>query len=552
MTLENDKLHILGDFASFKSSTILLLFFALLLLGTSGTQAQEAPKKKGWAVKSESSSEQKADRRETIDESSAKPAAVVENIEEPTRVESGITQNLGAEQTIETTSDDGDQIAAESVSNTKPVESGQLLDEQAQNRPLSEEELLLQYDITQGAKPIDVPPINVRPVAVLSPELRDSLERQFQEIQTLKETEDAFSEQLGESYLAYGRTLMQAGRIDESRKMLVNALHIAKINNGVTSIEQRPILRELFEMNFALGNTEETEEHLNRIIWLEKKVPNKDDIYSFDLVVRLGSYYLDLYLNNPIVSEQSLNYLNSSTRYLGYAVNRYGDKPLSQILLPYGELALAHHFKSRIQHEVDRSFYQDTRQRSYTDLNRSASRQGLRLSSFSRSERYLKDYLRKAKNERDLINTIQALLGLGDLNLLADKTNTASKYYDLAWSGAQNLPVTHPLVESFNAPVKLPSFNFAVVRRPIAPVREFETIPLSIDVDDDGKVRKVAREALIDTSVSNTNRARRIAKRVRFRPVIENGKLTAVNEYRYEVQVSVRKSKAVATKDSAE
>jgi len=552
MTLENDKLHILGDFASFKSSTILLLFFALLLLGASGVQAQEASKKKGWAVKSEVSSEQKTDSNDAVGESTVDPVAVEDNKEELKRAEPSAQQNLVVEQVIEPRSEDSDQLGVESDFNAVLAESEQLVGAQAQNRPLSEEELLLQYDITQGAEPIDVQPINVRPLAVLSPELRSSLERQFQEIQTLKETEDAFSEQLGESYLAYGRTLMQAGRIDESRKMLVNALHIAKINNGVTSIEQRPILRELFEMNFALGNTEETEEHLNRIIWLEKKVPNKDDIYSFDLVVRLGSYYLDLYLNNPIVSEQSLNYLNSSTRYLGYAVNRYGDKPLSQILLPYGELALAHHFKSRIQHEVDRSFYQDTRQRSYTDLNRSAPRQGLRLNSFSRSERYLKDYLRKAKNERDLINTIQALLGLGDLNLLADKINTAGKYYDLAWSGAQNLPVAHPLVESFNSPVKLPSFNFAVVRRPIAPVREFETIPLSINVDDDGKVRKVAREALIDTSVSNTNRARRIAKRVRFRPVIENGKLIAVNEYRYEVQISVRKPKAVATKDSAE
>jgi hypothetical protein len=268
-------------------------------------------------------------------------------------------------------------------------------------------------------------------------------------------------------------------------------------------------------------------------------------------VVRLGNHYLDLYLNNRSITELSLSHLNNSIKYFGYAVSRYGDSPLSEILLPYGELALAHYERSRVQHEVDRSYYQDTRQRAYNDLSKLQVKHS-KLNSYSRSEGYLKDYLRKAKNERDLVNTIQALLSLGDLSLLTGRFMAADKYFDLAWTGAQNLPLTHPIVNSFTSPVKLPSFNFSVVRRLPLPSRQTELVALSINIDDDGRVRRVANEALVDTDKWTTTKARRLVKRYKFRPIIENGKLIPSKDYRYEVSVVSRKSKAVVSKDSSE
>ena len=179
------------------------------------------------------------------------------------------------------------------------------------------QDTLANYDVTEGAAPLDIPLINVNPLITVSPELRASLKRQFQQIQILKETEDAFSEQLGESYRAYGRSLTQAGRTEEARAMLVNALHIIKVNDGVNSIEQRPVLRELFEMNLALGNTKEMTAQVDRVIWLENRHSEEQDSYSFDMVVRLGNYYLDLYLKKPVSTELNLNHLNKATRYLG-------------------------------------------------------------------------------------------------------------------------------------------------------------------------------------------------------------------------------------------
>jgi hypothetical protein len=547
MTIDNTKLQfssarpvtIHGARPVAKSGLSSVLVFALLFYPSINLSAKDGAEKSRWAVSSNSRLEQKEPTENTpVIETDVE---VITSTTAPSTTVPGTTAPEPAVDQANLEKSSPEQNNFEESGEADHLEASQS-DEQNGN--------LVRYDVTEGAAPLDIPVLNVSPIVALSPELRDSLERQFQEIQTLKETENAFSERLGESYLAYGRSLTQAGRTDEARSMLVNALHIAKINNGVTSIEQRPILRELFEMNLALGNTQEMTEQVARIVWLEKKNPAEQDIYSFDIIVRLGNYYLDLYLNNRAISELSLSHLNNSTKYLGYAINRYGDRPLSEVLLPYGELALAHYEKSRIQNEVDRSFYQDTRKRGYSDLDKLQVKHS-RLNSFSRSEGFLKDYLRKAKSERDLVNTIQALLGLGDLNLLTGRYMAANKYFDLAWTGAQNLPLAHPIVTSFANPVKLPSFNFSVVRRPPISARETEMVALSINIDDDGRVRRVATEALVDTDKSTITKARRLVKRYKFRPIIENGKLVASKDYRYEVRVVSRKAKAVALKDSA-
>jgi hypothetical protein len=526
MKTDNPKLNFCSDpSAAIKSSLSLLLIGILLFSSVTDLFANGESDKNAWALNSSTLSSQ--DRL-----AEASP-------------DSDVKAELAA------------VVVLEELSESEPLEASQAIGSQETLNNYSEEtqdnyseETLENYDVTQGAAPLDIPLINVKPLVALSPELQDSLKRQFQQIQTLKETEEAFSEQLGESYLAYGRALMRAGQVEDSRNMLVNAVHIAKINNGVTSIEQRPILRELFEMSLALGNTEEMTEQITRIIWLEERNPQSKDVYSFDMVVRLGNHYLDLFLNRPVISELSLSHLNQSAKYLGYAIDRYGDRPLSEILLPYGDLALARFEQSRIQDGVNRAYSHESRRDDSINL-KMRQRQQSKLSSYSRSESVLKQYLRKAKLERDLVNTIQALLGLGDLSLLTGRAASANKYFDLAWSGAQNLPVTHPIIESFNGPVKLPSFNLSVVRKPLLQTKPTELVALLINIDDDGVVRRVANDDLVKAEKSATSKAKRQVKRYRFRPMIENGKLVASTAYRYEVEVASRKSKDVASKDVA-
>ncbi len=390
--------------------------------------------------------------------------------------------------------------------------------------------------------------IPTRPVIDLSPELRDALERQFQQVRKLLETEEAFSEALGEVYLSYGTLLKQAGRLDEARKMLVNALHIAKVNNGVNSIEQRPVLRALFEMNLALKNTEELEGNLRRIIWLEKKIPEQADDYSFDMVVRLGNHFLDLYLENPVVTDYNLSNLSKATLYFRLAVNRYGDRPLAELFMPYGELAYSHFLKSRIQAEVDRSRSQETtRQRSFLELDQRAKSSTSLGGSFSTSERYLREYLAKAEKENEQEHRVQALLNLGDLNILFGRRVSAIRYYEQAWDASDALPLGHPLIASFEQPQLLPAFRFANKRpdtrasaETFGSNDEFQLVPLTFDIDTDGNVKSIQREASDGTKGWSLSRAKRIARQMKFRPIIDSGKLVRSFGHQQDIKIKVR------------
>ena len=393
------------------------------------------------------------------------------------------------------------------------------------------------------------------PIVDLTPELRDALERQFMQIRKLLETEDAFSESLGEVYLSYGILLRQVGRLDESRKMLVNALHIAKVNNGVNSIEQRPALKALFELNFARQNVEELEDNIRRIIWLEKKVPELDDDFSFDMIVRTGNFFLSAYLENPRTTEFNLANLRRATQYLRLAVNKYGDRPLSVLSMPYGELAYANFLKGKVEFEVNTSA---SAHRILDDLNRfPEARDGRRTNNdwrrsnsvlggtFDVSERYLKAYFRKAIKERDIEHTVLSLLSLGDISILFGQRLGAQAYYEKAWDASQDLPASHPIIASFDEPQLLPAFNFSETylknqeRLRVLHDAIIESIPLIFDVDTDGNVKRLQKDAVDGTTGSHLTRAKRLARRMKFRPIIENGKLIKSIEHRQDVEIRV-------------
>jgi len=346
------------------------------------------------------------------------------------------------------------------------------------------------------------------PVLDLDPQLRDNLERQFKQIVEIQENE------------------------------------VSKINNGVNSIEQRPVLRAMFEMNLIQGNAEEADENLKRIIWLEKKRPGDRDDYSFDMVLRLGNLYIDRYLYRPNVSQTALVQLNMADKYLKYAIDRYGASSMDDLFMPYGELALVHFFKSKIQVDVERPAFEIQRQRSFPQFEQNRQKVKLPVNSHGRAERYLNQYLIKAKSEQRIEDVVHALINLGDINLLFDLKQTASQYYMLAWTEAQKLEPDHPLVLSFEQPQVLPAFNYAQDRGFVEGYRETLFIPTTFSLTEAGRVKKFAPLEKTTVADNIVKRARRVAKRLRFRPVIENGEMIAVNEFTHEVMVKVSRQQA--------
>ena len=425
-----------------------------------------------------------------------------------------------------------------------------LLEQEAAANKLLEDDAYLEsipLEVAEDNEPLE----STQSFAEISADLKENLEAQFNRIYELEKTENAFSAKLGEEFLSYGLLLLNAGRIDEAREMVVDALHIAKVNNGVYAIEQRPMLRVLFDINLTLGNTEELEESLDKIIWIENRNPGKRDFDSLDLAIKLGHYFLDLYQIRGTKDEVTLSLLNKSARYFSYAVRQYGNAKLSEHLMPYGELALVHYYRSILLRRLrkDQSGFRSVsrdRQRSrqlndnpLNDINRLDE---LILQSFSLSERYSNIHLRQAKIEQNQKQIVIALLALGDTNLLFKRKQTAAQYYRHAWDEAQKLPVRDPIVQSFDKPIRLPAFSFAIEHEEARKAgANYESLPVKVNIDANGKVAGVYKEVVGAPSNKIANKVRRIVGGSTFRPVIENGQLTAVTEHEEIVRVQVSK-----------
>ncbi len=424
--------------------------------------------------------------------------------------------------------EEADLRAIESELMVETSSSAQLIDDQEIDEISVDQEL---------AKEVDE--INVLPVVDLSPALRESLKRQFALVQKIEEEEDAFSENLGEAYLAYGKLLAQAGRIDEARDMYARALHLVKVNNGVYAIEQRPVLRAMFDLYDAKGQMDEMERYLRQIIWLEKKHPDNQDDYSYDLVLRLSNLLIDHYLAWPKITEAALSRINKSIHYLTYAMKRYGDQPLREMMLPYGELALLHYFKFQISVELNRTFFDQSRYKTMADLDKSPT--VLSRSNFvSSAQRNLKKYLDRATKEGDIEHQVRALRDLGDLQLLFGRSKDAANYYSMAWVRAADLDDSHELVSSFDKPSKLPDFNYAGSRTQLDKNIESVYVPLTMNLDEFGRVKKILTKADETPYPRYVFRAKRTSRKLIFRPTIDNGAMVKTPNFKYDVRLHLR------------
>ncbi len=375
-------------------------------------------------------------------------------------------------------------------------------------------------------------------------QLRFSLDQQFQQLRDFIETENAFSEKLGEAYFSYGLLLNESSRYEEAEEALVNALHIQKINFGIYALEQRVVLKSLFETHFELDDTESFEDDLERILWIEGKNPGmiRDDT-SFSMMTRVGNRYLDEFLRHPVPGQSSVKTLLRAKHHFLAAMRRHGGKPLNQVVLPYGELALISVMEGRVLPDVDKTAALDDNRlgRSSFLRGRDPSLASYFVNSYPQGRAYLEDYLRKAVKERKPKHAVYSLIGLGDLSSLFRQGQDARKYYDLAYQMATDTGETDLYLEQFSEPVGLPDFQYSSPRERIIPTRSSLLVPMVFDVNELGRVENVAKLSDDNEFASYYKKARRAAKRLLFRPKHIDGKAVAVNGFSFDVRVYARR-----------
>jgi len=121
-----------------------------------------------------------------------------------------------------------------------------------------------------------------------------------------------------------------------------------------------------------------------------------------------------------------------------------------------------------------------------------------------------------------------------------NREDIALQYYEQAWQTAQNLPENHALKNPLSRPVQLPAFNYSKKRDVVEQYKESVYVPLTFDIDLYGRVKNIERLEK-GVEVEHYSRARRAARRLLFRPIVENGTPVGMNQYSHDVRVLVRR-----------
>ena len=372
----------------------------------------------------------------------------------------------------------------------------------------------------------------------------------------------AYDPQLAEQLLGLGLLYRNLGQYDESGMALNRALHIRKINDGLQSMTQAPMLKALISVNTAARNWEALDQNYHGLLWLYSRNLKSEDPSLLPVILAVGSWKLQAYSNGllddlPATILYDLEDMFETT--VKMMEELYGENDL-RLLGPLKVLSLAHYQQvnevmrtpiTEFQGMGNRVTYQ---QRCYRIVRRDGTMETICQTdevpnpNYYVSKQNTKDLkvAERLQRVKTLLNRIAeisasnpatppiehaiALVNLGDWYFINNKRDSAIKNYKNAYQLLTDSDTNKKLKDKlFDKPVRIPVISTAL---PDSTDEEETTVPpyvrLTFNVTIDGKARNVK---VIEESDPKNYRARKNAKQVVnssvFRPRLQDGELVA-------------------------
>src|SRR3990172_3466917 len=107
----------------------------------------------------------------------------------------------------------------------------------------------------------------------------------------------AYDPQLSEQLLGLGLLYQNLEQYEEADKALSRALHIRKVNDGLQSMTQVPVLEALLKANTAARNWDELDENYHLLLWVHQRNLDPGDPEMLTIYNRVGSWLNSAYAN---------------------------------------------------------------------------------------------------------------------------------------------------------------------------------------------------------------------------------------------------------------
>lgn len=135
---------------------------------------------------------------------------------------------------------------------------------------------------------------NSQPASPIDP----SILQYLNQITEQEKLHGAYDPQLSEQLLGLGLLYQNQKQYVESGKVLNRALHIKKINDGLQSMTQVPVLDALIKTNTAARNWDELDKNYYLLLWVHQRNLKSGDPALLPVILAVGRWKLEAYSNS--------------------------------------------------------------------------------------------------------------------------------------------------------------------------------------------------------------------------------------------------------------
>lgn len=358
-------------------------------------------------------------------------------------------------------------------------------------------------------------------------------------IERLEASQGVYHVGIAEHLMRLGEVYDVEQRYDQAHQIYQRALHVHRVNYGLHSKEQVPIVKKVIEANLKRENWNTLNSNYKYLDWVYRRVYEKNPEDAIPNLEYLANAKLNL--SNKLPTREQLVNLNE-TQKLYQKIVKFSEGRQEQLETKlnalYGvsitnyQIALMLSDPDRLQELINDGF-QDDFDAELANYDR----------MFGQSFRQGRDAIESVIAEHEtnpalsIESQITAMTYLGDWYLVFNKTHTAKEVYDQTHQliVASNSK-TDSIHQLFARPVPLPVFHERVKlddenTQPLTDDKNY--IQASLDVTASGKARNIRLNKDGDNkSKRSYHSIKKILATTRFRPRFENGQPVKTKDFK--------------------
>ena len=353
----------------------------------------------------------------------------------------------------------------------------------------------------------------------------------------LEATEGPHAEELIEVRLSLGLLHQQAGDHGRALEALQAALQSVRVNEGLYSMSQAPVLEAIIDSHVALGARDELRRDYERLFWLYQRNYGERNVGLVPVIKRIGQWYFDLYNFSP--PNTTVEPLIAADDLYAKALDILPEDTLSpdRAHILYKVAVINHHVAEDMQdpmlshREIRAAMIPHGRPSPY--LNETAVRQYYADQSFFKGKRSLKQVV--AAYEQNLPDTImeyaRALVFMGDWLTVQRRVLEGSRMYKKAWAAlAEHNAAPAQVDELFGEPQPIEQLPIPGEQEPEHNEDSYYVDAL-LDVPESGWPRNIRIQAIHPPEETALHkRAERGIAATRYRPRYRNGQPVATSD----------------------